>query len=272
MLEGSLTTDHEDRRVGAPGVGNTGHAIGDTRTRGHDRHSDRAGVQTSPGIGRVDRGLLMADVDDLDVFVEASVVDTHDVTTGQREHALDARGRKGPGCQLTSVGHLNALSLVGTCSHRRTTPSGLWNHVNVIISVPSSSANLGPGFDTLGIALSVTMDVEIGAQTLSALDENHPATRAFRLGGGTGDLGGTMKIPPGKGMGFSGASRVAGFAAAAVQSGQTLDDSRDDVFRLAAEAEGHPDNAAPSTYGGITITSGGRVLQLPVLADLSVVM
>lgn len=148
----------------------------------------------------------------------------------------------------------------------------LWNHVSVIISVPSSSANVGPGFDALGIALSVTMDVEIGALTLPLLDETHSAVRAFRLGGGTGPLGGTTKIPPGKGMGFSGAGRVAGFAAAAVQSGRTLRDARDDVFALAAEAEGHPDNAAPSTYGGITITAGGCVVQVPVAVDLSIVV
>jgi len=142
----------------------------------------------------------------------------------------------------------------------------------VIISVPSSTANIGPGFDTLGIALSVTMDVEIGAATLPEADERHSAMKAFRHAGGTGPLGASTKIPPGKGMGYSGAGKVAGYAAALVQAGRDLDEARDHVFALAAEAEGHPDNAAPSTYGGVTITAAGRVLQLPTPADLRVVV
>jgi len=142
----------------------------------------------------------------------------------------------------------------------------------VIVSVPSSSANIGPGFDTLGIALDVTMDVEVGAHTLPAVDEAHSAMKAFRLGGGTGPLGATTNIAPGRGMGYSGAGKVAGFAAAALQAGRTLDDARDDIFSKAAEAEGHPDNAAPSAYGGLTIASAGRVLRLPIAVELKVVV
>ena len=142
----------------------------------------------------------------------------------------------------------------------------------VIISAPSSTANIGPGFDALGIALSVTMDVEIGAETLSSVDETHSAMKAFRAGGGVGPLGAVTKIPPGKGMGYSGAGKVAGFAAAAVQAGRSLDEARDDIFARAAEAEGHPDNAAPSAYGGLTITAAGRVLCLPIPLELQVLV
>jgi len=112
----------------------------------------------------------------------------------------------------------------------------------------------------------------VGAHTLPAVDETHSAMKAFRKGGGTGPLGATTQIPPGKGMGYSGAGKVAGFAAAALQAGRTLDETRDDIFAAAAAAEGHPDNAAPSTYGGITIASAGRVLRLPVAIDLKVVV
>ena len=142
----------------------------------------------------------------------------------------------------------------------------------MIISAPCSTANIGPGFDTLGIALSITMDVEIGAATLPEADEWHSAVKAFRRAGGTGPLGASTKIPPGKGMGYSGAGKVAGYAAALIQAGRNLDEARDEVFALAAEAEGHPDNAAPSTYGGLTITAAGRVLLLPIPADLRVVV
>ncbi len=142
----------------------------------------------------------------------------------------------------------------------------------MIISVPCSTANLGPGFDTLGMALSVTMDVEVGAETLPAADETHSAMKAFRLGGGTGPLGVSTKIPPGKGLGYSGAGKVAGFAAAAIQAGSDLDDARDYIFGQAAEAEGHPDNAAPSAYGGLTVACAGRVLRVPVAGQLRVVV
>jgi len=116
------------------------------------------------------------------------------------------------------------------------------------------------------------MDVEVGAHTLPPVDETHSAMKAFRRGGGTGPLGATTQIPPGKGMGYSGAGKVAGFAAAALQAGRTLDDARDDIFALAAKAEGHPDNAAPSAYGGLTIASAGRVLRLPMAVELKVVV
>lgn len=142
----------------------------------------------------------------------------------------------------------------------------------VIVSAPASTANLGPGFDALGLALDVTMNLDIGATKLPEANHGHPAVVAFRRAGGEGPLGWSSKIPPGKGMGFSGASYVAGVAAAFVQQGRDLDEARDDVFELANELEGHPDNAAPSTYGGLTVATPEKCIQVPIAADLRVVM
>ena len=91
----------------------------------------------------------------------------------------------------------------------------------MIVRVPASSANLGPGFDTLGMALSLhaeagVIDGEVppGGQRI---DQFHPAGVAFRRAGGEGDLWVCSPIPVGRGLGFSGAVRVAGIVAAHAQ-------------------------------------------------------
>ena len=90
------------------------------------------------------------------------------------------------------------------------------------VRVPASSANLGPGFDALGMALSVHLemgpvingDVPSGAKLI---DEYHPGHIAFRSYGGVGDIWVRSKIPMGRGLGFSGAARVAGVVTAHAQ-------------------------------------------------------
>ena len=119
--------------------------------------------------------------------------------------------------------------------------------------------------------MELTLDVEPGAATLSPAGEGHPAMVGFRSAGGEGPLGWQSKIPPGKGMGFSGASYVAGIAAAMLQHGADLDASRPEIWRLATELEGHPDNAAPSTFGGLTVSAAGKTVSVPLPDDLSVV-
>jgi len=142
----------------------------------------------------------------------------------------------------------------------------------VIVSAPASSGNLGPGFDCLGLALDVAMNVEPGAATLPEATGRHPALVGYREAGGAGPLGWNSKIPPGKGMGFSGASYVAGVAAAFVEQGHEIDDVRDDIFEIAAKLEGHPDNAAPSTYGGLTISTNNGSRRVPIKANVRVVV
>ena len=127
------------------------------------------------------------------------------------------------------------------------------------VKVPASSANLGPGFDALGMALSLhfecgTSDAPDGA---SKAEERHPAMDAFRRAGGTGDLWVRGRIPMGRGLGFSGAARVGGILAAHAQRG--VDDVgavRREILHLATELEGHPDNVAASLVGGVTASAG----------------
>jgi homoserine kinase len=149
----------------------------------------------------------------------------------------------------------------------------------LIVRVPASSANLGPGFDALGMALSLyaeagVIDGEPPANAQHA-DEFHPATIAFRRAGGEGSLWVCSPIPVGRGLGFSGAVRVAGLVAAhAQQHGADPQRLSHDLARLlgvAADLEGHADNVAASLYGGIVATAGGRAVRIPLAFDPAIV-
>jgi homoserine kinase len=145
----------------------------------------------------------------------------------------------------------------------------------VTVQVPATSANLGPGFDSLGLALALhdTLTGEILASGLEVRvsgsgadevprDESHLVVRAMRaafaaLGEQPSGLRLTCEnvIPHARGLGSSSAAIVGGIvlARALVADGaERLDD--DAAFRLAAEIEGHPDNVAPAMYGGFTIS------------------
>ena len=146
----------------------------------------------------------------------------------------------------------------------------------IVVRVPASSANLGPGFDTLGMAL--TLHFELGfvddQPDVAALGDTHPAVRAFRCLGGTGDLWARSPIPMGRGLGFSGAARIAGLVAAVVQregSTERLGDAYDEILRVATQLEGHADNVAASLYGGVVATAGGRAVRVPLAFDPTVV-
>jgi homoserine kinase len=144
------------------------------------------------------------------------------------------------------------------------------------VRVPASSANLGPGFDALGMALSVHLemgpavngDVPSGAKMI---DEYHPGHIAFRSYGGVGDVWVRSKIPMGRGLGFSGAARVAGVVAAHAQkNGLSIDAlvaARKDLLHASTQLEGHPDNVAASLVGGVTASASGEVVRLPLALD-----
>jgi homoserine kinase len=150
----------------------------------------------------------------------------------------------------------------------------------VEIRVPATSANLGPGFDALGLALSLYDDVEAaltdeagvrvtvegeGAGELD-LGEGHLVVKAMRA---TFDRMGITqpsgirlhcrnRIPHARGLGSSSAALCAGILAArALAESEQLSErgrfSDDDVFALATEMEGHPDNVAPCLAGGLTV-------------------
>ncbi|MGR6321817.1 homoserine kinase [Micromonospora soli] len=159
----------------------------------------------------------------------------------------------------------------------------------VRVRVPATSANLGPGFDALGLALGLYDDVAAevmpegvrvtvageGAGELPA-DERHLVVTSMRatfdvLGGHPPGLAleCVNRIPQARGLGSSSAAIVAGvlLARALVTDGATrLDDAA--ALRLAAEIEGHPDNVAPCLLGGFTIawteSAGARAVSLPV--------
>jgi homoserine kinase len=145
----------------------------------------------------------------------------------------------------------------------------------VRLSVPATSANLGPGFDSLGLALSLRDELEAevlpdglvvevegaGAEGVPR-DESHLVVRAMRA---AFDLMGAQPpglrlacrnvIPHARGLGSSSAAIVAGvvLARGLVAGGQLLA-SDEALFDLAAALEGHPDNVAPAFYGGFVIS------------------
>jgi homoserine kinase len=147
------------------------------------------------------------------------------------------------------------------------------------VRVPATSANLGPGFDSLGLALGIHDDVTVRAGTSSGASvevtgegadtlptgEDHLVVRAIRMGleaAGAPQVGLSLtcvnRIPHGRGLGSSAAASVAGLLAAralvppaVAEPGGPLDD--DAVLALATELEGHPDNAAPALLGGATV-------------------
>lgn len=138
----------------------------------------------------------------------------------------------------------------------------------MIISAPASSANLGPGFDALALTLDVEFFIALNEQPKGGAwepaNDTHPAIVAYKAAGGVTPLSNIWvqsRIPYARGMGFSGASRVAGAYAAYLQNGMNEIDARDHTFRTAGDLEGHDDNAAASTYGGFCVTTSGHVMR-----------
>jgi homoserine kinase len=151
-------------------------------------------------------------------------------------------------------------------------PSPVFRAAPVRVRVPATSANLGPGFDALGLALGLYDEVMVriadsglrvdvageGADTV-ARDERHLVVRAMRaafdrLGARPPglELVCANRIPHARGLGSSAAAICAGvIAARALTVGATMTD--DEVLQLATEMEGHPDNVAACLRGGFTI-------------------
>jgi homoserine kinase len=125
------------------------------------------------------------------------------------------------------------------------------------VTVPASSANLGPAFDAIAVALDRHLVVSDHGEPAS---ETHPAVRAFRTAGGTGPLAVRADFPGGRGLGYSGAARVAGLVAASIQRGEERDTARASVLEDAIELEGHGDNVAASLHGGVVVVAGGHVV------------
>ena len=137
------------------------------------------------------------------------------------------------------------------------------------VSVPGSTANLGPGFDALGLALDLHLDLSVGPNADGGpSDERHLAIRSFRAAGGRGDVRVRAQFPGGRGLGFSGAARVAGTMAAALQAGADEPGARDEARRRATDMEGHPDNVCASVLGGVVVAAGDQAVPVPIAPAL----
>lgn len=163
----------------------------------------------------------------------------------------------------------------------------------VTVAVPATSANLGPGFDCLGLALdlgdrltgevvadglAVTIEGE-GAPDLPR-DESHLVVRAMRTAFGAMGveppglrLHFDNHVPHARGLGSSSAAIVGGLvlARALVADGERLLPD-DVVLRLANDLEGHPDNVAPALLGGFVVSgqADGEVWAVRAPLDASV--
>ncbi len=180
-----------------------------------------------------------------------------------------------------------------------------WRDAPVVVRAPATSANLGPGFDALGLALSL-YDVTVARVTEGGLHievsgegagtagdgEQHLVVRAMRaafdlLGGQPPGIGlrSLNSIPHGRGLGSSAAAIVTGILAARGLVAGGPDQLPDDaVLALATALEGHPDNVAACLAGGLTIAwipeaaagvaagqaAAGqpRLVRLPVLEEI----
>jgi homoserine kinase len=144
----------------------------------------------------------------------------------------------------------------------------------VSVKVPATSANLGPGFDTLGMALSYYDELEVEAVAGSGAvvevigegagevptDETNLVVRSIAYvfeQVGVALPGLKLKahnvIPHGRGMGSSGAAVVSGIVAAKGLLEGVVDFTPERLLQLATDLEGHPDNVAPALFGGLTI-------------------
>jgi homoserine kinase len=149
------------------------------------------------------------------------------------------------------------------------------------VRVPASSANLGPGFDTMAAAVSIYMELEVEETGKFAIDpgssylprdETNLCVRAFSE---LHDPDGVAfrvrsEIPLTGGLGSSGAAIVGALMAA--DHMYELGLSRDELFRHAARIEGHPDNVAASLYGGFVICDGGEVTTVEPPSGLEAVV
>ena len=144
----------------------------------------------------------------------------------------------------------------------------------VTVKVPATTANLGPGLDTLGLALAIYDELHVAVRAeagafveVHGVGEGEVPTDASNLvvqsiAAVFNAYGQPMPglhlvahnvIPHGRGLGSSGAAIVSGIMAAKGLLEGVVDIDSDALLRLATELEGHPDNVAPALFGGLTI-------------------
>ena len=155
----------------------------------------------------------------------------------------------------------------------------------VRVSVPATSANLGPGFDSIGVALVLRGEVELSIESEPAAPPSdrgeqmalNAAAHVYRLLGRAAPplrarVGGD--VPVGRGLGASAIVQVGAVLAAAALTGDELD--LEQLLGVAAQLEGHADNAAPALLGGLQVVvwEEGELshVRLPLPDDLKAVL
>ncbi len=161
-----------------------------------------------------------------------------------------------------------------------------------LVSVPATSANLGPGFDCLGMALGLFNDIVFTAETepsltitASGVDAHKVPTDASNLVVVSAEIvfnhvgrrpagltiHQTNRIPVGSGMGSSSTAVLGGMLGANALLGHPLNSA--EVLQLATDLEGHPDNVAPALFGGLVLgvqQPDGLFVEQISLPDLTV--
>ena len=144
--------------------------------------------------------------------------------------------------------------------------------MHITIRVPATSANLGPGFDSLGLALDLWNEAVIrlaieysarvngeGAERLSPGENNLIIRPAQKLAQAVGKrlppfhLDCINRIPLSSGLGSSAAAKLTGLLGANVLLGKPM--STEEILTLATDLEGHPDNVAPALLGGLVVST-----------------
>ncbi|CAI5738792.1 unnamed protein product [Peronospora destructor] len=159
-------------------------------------------------------------------------------------------------CRVKVAAEAMAATLPSDLERRKLT--------SVVVRVPATTANMGPGFDTIGMALDIW--TEIARRSCGDHETNLVIVgikAAFEAAGE--ELPRHIKvhcknrIPFARGLGSSSAGIVGGIIAGLALAGMRLPvHGREELLQLASEIEGHPDNVAPAIYGG---------LQLGIFAD-----
>ena len=133
----------------------------------------------------------------------------------------------------------------------------------VTVRVPASTSNLGPGFDCLGVALRIYNRVTVTSGR--SPEQPHPkivsqaAGRFFKQSRSRifpFSFSIVEEIPRSRGLGGSATIRLGILHSLNRLSGDPLDQLT--LFQLCVDLEGHPDNAAPATFGGFTVVAGSR--------------
>jgi homoserine kinase len=149
--------------------------------------------------------------------------------------------------------------------------------VSVRVQVPATSANLGPGFDALGLALSLYDDVEVELADSGLMIEvsGEGEETAYALIGGEAPglrIRCVNRIPHARGLGSSSAATIAGVLAARALHPEGDRFTDEDALAFATGVEGHPDNVAPCLAGGLTIAwqtpLGPRLTRLDVAPEV----